>query len=87
MFLHHFIKTFVKKGGKFICYKSERLTEELLNATKAISVLGGEIEEQVDYYLPFSDIYRNLLVIQKVKKTPYQYPRKAGIPSREPIKI
>lgn len=78
---------FVKKGGKFICYKSERLTEELLNAIKAISVLGGEIEEQVDYYLPFSDIYRNLLVIKKIKKTPYQYPRKAGIPSREPIKI
>ena len=77
---------FVKKKGKFICYKSEKLQEELFNAEKAISVLGGKIEKQVDFYLPSSEIYRNLLVIDKIKETSLKFPRKAGLPLREPIK-
>lgn len=77
---------FVKKNGKFICYKSERLTDELSNAGKAISILGGRVEKQVDFFLPSSNIYRNFLVINKIKETPLKFPRKAGLPSREPIK-
>ena len=77
---------FVKRNGAFICYKSEKLTNELLNAKKAVSLLGGKIEKQVDFFLPSSDIYRNILVIRKVKETPLKFPRKAGLPSKEPIK-
>lgn len=77
---------FVKKKGKFICYKSEKLTDELSEAKRAIFVLGGKVEKQVDFFLPSSDIYRNLLVIDKIKETPLKFPRKAGLPSREPIK-
>ena len=77
---------FVKKKGKFICYKSEKLTDELSDAKRAISLLGGKVEKQVDFYLPSSDIYRNLLIIDKIKETPLKFPRKAGLPSREPIK-
>lgn len=76
---------FVKRGGKFICYKSEKVSDELVKAEKAITVLGGRIEGKVDYTLPFSDIYRNLVVIHKIKNTPVRFPRKAGIPSKEPI--
>lgn len=77
---------FVKKKGKFICYKSEKLTDELFNAKKAISILGGKVEKQVDFFLPSSKIYRNFLVIDKVKETPPKFPRKAGLPSKEPIR-
>lgn len=77
---------FVKKKGKFICYKSEKLTDELSNAKKAISILGGKVEKQVDFFLPSSKIYRNFLVIDKVKETPPKFPRKAGLPSKEPIR-
>lgn len=83
--LSEYCLPYVKKNGKFICYKSEKLADELLYADKAIVVLGGRMEEKIDYKLPFSDIYRNLLVIEKVKNTPLQYPRKAGLPSKEPI--
>ncbi len=76
---------FVKMNGRFICYKSEKLLEELPYADRAIFVLGGKMEKKIDYKLPFSDIYRNLLVIKKVKRTPLQYPRKTGLPSKEPI--
>jgi len=76
---------FVKKGGYFISYKSEKLAEEIKAAENAISILGGEVKTQVEFMLPDSDIYRNLLVIEKKKETPKKYPRKAGLPGKEPL--
>ena len=76
---------FVKVGGEFISYKSEKTEEEFKNAQKAISVLGGKFDRNKEFYLPDSDIYRNLVVIKKYKDTPKKYPRKAGMPSKEPI--
>ena len=76
---------FVKVGGCFISYKSEKLTEEMNDAGKAISIMGGRVKSQVDFQIPNSDIYRNLLTIYKEKETPANYPRKAGIPSKKPI--
>ncbi len=76
---------FVKVGGKFISYKSEKISEEMKVAGHAISVLGGEVEDQIEFQLPYSEIYRNLFVIAKKKNTPKMYPRKAGTPAKEPI--
>ncbi len=76
---------FVKKNGYFIAYKSEKVKEELIGSEKAISVLGGKTEKQLEYKLPDSDINRALLLIKKIEATPKQYPRKAGIPEKRPI--
>lgn len=76
---------FVKVGGSFVSYKSERLSEELAVAGKAIAILGGAAGDQIDFQLPNSDIYRNLFIIKKTKSTPKKYPRKAGLPSKEPL--
>lgn len=78
---------FVKKGGFFISYKSEKISEEIKAALGAISVLGGNVKEQVEFLLPNSNIYRNLFVIEKIKACPVKYPRKAGLPSKEPLYI
>ena len=83
--LSEYCLPFVKEGGEFISYKSEKIQEEMVKAEKAISILGGKVVKQVEFTLPDSDIYRNLFVIRKVKKTPGKYPRKAGLPSREPL--
>lgn len=83
--LSEYCLPFVRKNGYFISYKSEKITEEFENAGKAIKVLGGSYENQVEFYLPDSDIYRNLFMIKKVNITPGKYPRKAGLPSKEPI--
>lgn len=83
--LSEYCLPFVKEGGLFISYKSEKISEESEQASYAIKLLGGSIKEQVEFYLPDSDIYRNLFVIEKIKKTPTKYPRKAGLPSKEPI--
>lgn len=76
---------FVKKGGYFIAYKSEKSSEELIAADKAITILGGRLKEKVEFTLPDSDIYRILYVMEKIKTTPGKYPRKAGLPGKEPL--
>lgn len=83
--LSEYCLPYVKVGGNFISYKSENIMEEIAGAEKAISTLGGKVEKQVKFVLPNSDINRNLIVIHKYKNTPNKYPRKAGIPSKEPI--
>jgi len=76
---------FVKVGGYFICQKGPQLEEEMKEAKKAISLLGGKVINQEIVHLPFSDIAHRIAVIKKIKQTPTNYPRKAGKPSKEPI--
>ena len=83
--LSEYCLPFVKVGGLFIAYKSEKVFEELSVSERSISLLGGELESQVDFTLPNSNIYRNLVVIRKKTKTSDRFPRKSGIPSREPL--
>jgi len=83
--LSEYCLPYVKVGGYFISYKSEKVTEEIQIAQNAIQILGGEISDKKVFLLPNSDIYRNLLMIKKVQNTPKKYPRKAGLPSKEPL--
>lgn len=83
--LSEYCLPFVKQGGYFISYKSEKISEEMAAAENAISILGGSLKKQVEFTLPDSDIYRNLVVIEKQKATPKRYPRKAGLPAKEPL--
>ncbi len=76
---------FVKKGGYFVSYKSEKAVEEMANAKNAIFLLNGKVERQEDFYLPGTDIFRKLIVILKVGGTPKKYPRKAGLPVKNPL--
>ncbi|MDO4437833.1 MAG: 16S rRNA (guanine(527)-N(7))-methyltransferase RsmG [Eubacteriales bacterium] len=75
----------VKPLGLFIPYKSGEIKDELKIAEKAIRILGGEVCSSELYELPESDIKRSLIVIEKIKRTPMEYPRKAGVPAKEPI--
>ena len=83
--LSEYCLPFVKLNGSFISYKSEKLSEELDDAKKAISILGGKFNNQIDFTIDNGNIYRNLVIINKVKNTPKQYPRKAGTASKNPI--
>lgn len=84
--LVEYLMPLVKKGGQCICMKGNNIEEELKSSKKAIDILGGELEKVDEFYLPQSDIKRNIIVIRKIKDTPSKYPRKAGTPSKEPIK-
>jgi 16S rRNA (guanine527-N7)-methyltransferase len=77
---------YVKVGGYFVAMKSGEIDEEAANAKKAISLLGGEIEKIEKFQLPNSDIDRSLVIVKKIKATSKKYPRKAGLPTKEPLK-
>lgn len=83
--LSEYCLPFVKVGGEFISYKSEKMNEEMEKAKKAISILGGKFISCEEFLLPDSDIFRNLVIIKKIKGTPGKFPRKAGMPTKEPI--
>lgn len=83
--LSEYCLPYVKIGGSFISYKSEKISEEMQTAQHAIKLLGGDICDQKEFLLPNSDIYRNLFQVKKVRSTPKKYPRKAGLPSKEPL--
>ena len=74
---------FVKEGGKFISYKSGDVDEEAAQAKKAVTVLGGRIAEVHKFDL--GEQKRSFVIIDKVKKTPKAYPRKAGTPTKDPL--
>lgn len=84
--LSEYCLPFVKVGGCFISYKAGAVEEELEQSKKAIQLLGAEVEEKKDFILPNTDIHRSMIYIRKVKSTSQRYPRKSGMPSKEPLK-
>ena len=83
--LSEYCLPFVKTGGAFISYKSSESTDEIKSAEKAISLLGGKIENDIIFELPYTDIKRRLILIRKDKATLGAYPRKAGTPLKNPL--
>ena len=75
-----------KVGGQAIVMKGSNVKEELDDGKKAIGILGGKLNCVDEFVLPDSDIFRNVVIIDKIKNTPGKFPRKAGVPSKEPIK-
>lgn len=82
--LEEYCLPFVRIGGQFISYKSGEIEEELKESKKACFLLGGKIKEAHKFDL--RDNKRSFVIIEKVKKTPKIYPRKAGTPSKLPLK-
>ncbi|MDE6983558.1 MAG: 16S rRNA (guanine(527)-N(7))-methyltransferase RsmG [Lachnospiraceae bacterium] len=83
--LSEYCLPYVRVDGFFVSYKSEKVSDEMQEAQRAIAMLGGTIYAQKELILPNSDIYRNLFMIKKNCSTPKKYPRKAGLPSKEPL--
>ena len=83
--LSEYCLPFIKQGGLFISYKSEKAEEELQESGRAITILGGKLDDKIRFILPGTDYQRILLLIRKIKATPGKYPRKAGTPSKEPL--
>lgn len=77
---------FIKNGGCFISYKSGKVEEEILDAKKAIHILGATIIDKYDFEMEYDQIFRSFVKISKISATPKKYPRKAGIPNKEPLK-
>lgn len=77
---------FVKVGGYFAAYKSDNISQEISNSDNAIKKLGGKIKEIKEISIPATDIIRKIVIIEKIEPTNTRYPRKAGKPSKDPLK-
>lgn len=75
---------FVKVGGNFISYKSGDCDEEINSSKAAIKKLGARISKVENFEI--KDMGRSFVVIDKISSTPNKYPRKAGLPSKDPLK-
>ena len=83
--LSEYCLPFVKVGGRFIPYKADGCDEEVKTASKAVNILGGKIRKIESYVIPHRDICRKFVVIDKLRNTSAKYPRKAGLPTKEPL--
>ena len=81
--LSEYCLPFVKIGGKFVSYKSGDCEEEVTNSKSAVFLLGGKITDTVKFDL--GEAKRTFVILDKVKGTPKEYPRKAGTPSKKPL--
>jgi 16S rRNA (guanine527-N7)-methyltransferase len=83
--LLEYVMPFIKKGGFFIAFKGSNFNEEIKSSKNSLKLLGGEIIDLKEYYLPKSDIFRSLIVVKKIKSTPKKYPRRPGTPNKKPL--
>lgn len=84
--LSEYLLPIIKNGGQAIVMKGNNVEEEINESKTAIKILGGTINNVEEFKLAETDNTRNIIIIDKIKDTPNKYPRKAGIPSKEPLK-
>ncbi len=83
--LSEYCMPLVKQGGYFIALKGSKYQEEIDAGKKAVQILGGKLISAQEIKLPGLDDGRALVKIKKVAPTPSKYPRKAGLPDKEPL--
>ena len=83
--LSEFCLPYVKVGGYFVAMKGPSVEDEVINAKRAIGILGGKLEDIMEVEIEDSDLNHNLVIIKKIKNTPKQYPRKAGMANKKPL--
>ena len=76
---------FCAVGGRFVAQKGAAIEEELASARKAISLLGGEVQQVKAMRIAELEQERHLVSIHKKRPTPPSYPRRAGMPSKRPL--
>ena len=72
-------------GGSFIAQKKGAIGQEISQASRAISLLGGKLREVKKVNLEEFTDERRLIIIDKITPTPQLYPRRPGIPAKRPL--
>ena len=83
--LSEYCLPFVKSGGSFVAYKSEKAQEEMDALGRVPEILGAGRPKVREFELPGTAYHRALVILPKKKSTPAKYPRKAGLPAKEPL--
>lgn len=84
--LSEFCIPYVKISGNFIALKGPAIEEELKESKNAITKLGGELKKIIEINIEGTDLRHNIVIVNKVRECPNQYPRKAGIVTKKPLR-
>jgi 16S rRNA (guanine527-N7)-methyltransferase len=83
--LSEYMIPLVKVGGTVLAQKGESGPAEAQSAEKAMELLGGKLKQLIPVNLPGVADDRYLVIMEKVAATPPKYPRKPGIPMKQPL--
>jgi 16S rRNA (guanine527-N7)-methyltransferase len=83
--LSEYLIPLVKVGGIILAQKGESGPAEAQSAEKVMELLGGKLRQLIPVNLPGVADDRYLVVVDKVAATPPKYPRKPGIPAKQPL--
>lgn len=76
---------FVRVGGHAIFPKSANIDEELATAVHIAPTLGARFAREEILPATAALPMTRLLIFAKIGRTPTQYPRRSGLPAREPL--
>jgi 16S rRNA (guanine527-N7)-methyltransferase len=83
--LSEYLIPLVKIGGTVLAQKGESGPAEAQSAEQAMKLLGGKLRQLIPVNLPGVVDDRYLILVDKVAATPPKYPRKPGIPAKQPL--
>ena len=83
--LSEYLIPLVKVGGAMLAQKGESGPAEAQSAEEAMKLLGGKLRQLIPVKLPGVADDRYLVVVDKVAATPPKYPRKPGVPGKQPL--
>ena len=78
---------YVKVGGVFLAMKGQSAAREAQDAKRAIAMLGGKLKtvEAATLYGEGEEIQHQIVIIEKVSKTPALYPRENNQITKKPL--
>jgi 16S rRNA (guanine527-N7)-methyltransferase len=83
--LTEFCLPLVRTGGQFAAMKGVDASDEITEAAYSLSELKGRIVADYRFELPMEQASRRIIVVNKIGATPSKYPRKAGLPAKQPL--
>jgi 16S rRNA (guanine527-N7)-methyltransferase len=83
--LSEYLLPLVKVNGMMLAQKGESGPAEAQAAERALKMLGGKLKKVVPVNLPGVADDRYLVLIDKCSATPPKYPRKPGMPAKQPL--
>lgn len=77
----------LRTGGHIVAMKGREDRDEWAEGRRAAAVVGGRVcdEIQVPHVTEVEQKDRRLLLLEKVEETPHVYPRRTGVPVRDPL--
>jgi len=83
--LVEYLLPLTRVGGKALAMKGEKALAETHQAEYAMQILGGHLHKIIPITLPGVVEQRYLIEIDKIAATPKEYPRRVGLPGKQPL--